>query len=155
VTRFQFVADHRHAFEVKRLCSTVEVSRSSFYAWEGGAQARAARAEIDEHNIHSARSNRRGSFRVVCKVSFGHPIDISGVVNGASHNNKLADMRRKITIAQDRERDVCKRRNGNHCNLARLLPHAPAECTSNYHMFYVLLPDRAARDGLIALGRLP
>ena len=33
MTRFQFVADHRHAFEVKRLCQTVEVFRSSFYAW--------------------------------------------------------------------------------------------------------------------------
>ena len=41
MTRFHFVADHSHAFDVKRLCSTVEVSRSSFYAWQGGAPARA------------------------------------------------------------------------------------------------------------------
>ena len=33
MNRFQFVADHQHAFEVKRLCQAVEVSRSSFYAW--------------------------------------------------------------------------------------------------------------------------
>ena len=36
VNRFQFVADHRHAFEVKRLCEIVEVARSSFYAWLDG-----------------------------------------------------------------------------------------------------------------------
>src|SRR3954463_7877733 len=30
VSRFQFVADHRHAFEVKRLCEIVQIARSSF-----------------------------------------------------------------------------------------------------------------------------
>ena len=30
------------------------------------------------------------------------------------------------------------------------LPHIPEECESNYHMFYILLPDRATRDGLMA-----
>jgi len=47
VSRFQFVADHRHAFEVKRLCQSVEVSRSSFYAWETAAPGRAERAAAD------------------------------------------------------------------------------------------------------------
>jgi transposase InsO family protein len=47
VSRFQFVADHRRAFEVKRLCELVEVTRSSFYAWLAGAPARAARAAAD------------------------------------------------------------------------------------------------------------
>ena len=28
------------------------------------------------------------------------------------------------------------------------LPHIPEDCTSNYHLFYILLPDRATRDGL-------
>ncbi|GAC1344578.1 MAG: dTDP-4-amino-4,6-dideoxygalactose transaminase [Isosphaeraceae bacterium] len=31
-----------------------------------------------------------------------------------------------------------------------LLPHIPEECESNYHMFYILLADRATRDGLMA-----
>jgi hypothetical protein len=30
VNRFQFVADHRHAFEVKRLCELVGIERSSY-----------------------------------------------------------------------------------------------------------------------------
>ncbi len=47
MTRFEFVADHLDAFEVKRPCQTVEVSRSSFYAWEAAAGARAARAAAD------------------------------------------------------------------------------------------------------------
>lgn len=48
MSRFQFVADHRDAFEVKRLCEVVEVNRSSFYAWEAAAPARAERSGADE-----------------------------------------------------------------------------------------------------------
>jgi transposase InsO family protein len=47
VNRFQFVADHRDAFEVKRLCEIVQVARSSFYAWLAAAPARAVRASAD------------------------------------------------------------------------------------------------------------
>jgi transposase InsO family protein len=48
VSRFQFVADHRDTFEVKRLCEIVEVNRSSFYAWDAAAPGRAERAAADE-----------------------------------------------------------------------------------------------------------
>ena len=48
MSRFQFVADYRDAFEVKWLCEIVEVSRSSFYAWLDAAPARAERAAADE-----------------------------------------------------------------------------------------------------------
>jgi transposase InsO family protein len=48
VTRFQFVADHRDAFEVKRMCEVIEVNRSSFYAWAAAAGARAQRSATDE-----------------------------------------------------------------------------------------------------------
>ncbi len=47
MSRFQFVADHRHAFEGKRLCEIVQVARSSFYAWQHAAPTRAARAAAD------------------------------------------------------------------------------------------------------------
>ena len=47
VNRFQFVADHQHAFEVKRLCEVIEIPRSSFYAWQEAAPTRAERAAQD------------------------------------------------------------------------------------------------------------
>lgn len=47
MTRFQFVADHQDAFEVKRMCELVEVERSSFYAWKDATPAREARAAAD------------------------------------------------------------------------------------------------------------
>ena len=48
MSRFQFVADHHDTFEVKRLCKSVEVGRSSFYAWFAGAEARAQRRADDD-----------------------------------------------------------------------------------------------------------
>ncbi len=47
MNRFQFVADHQDAFEVKRLCEVVEVSRSSYYAWLAAADTRAVKAAED------------------------------------------------------------------------------------------------------------
>ena len=48
MSRFQFVADHLHTFEVKWLCKVVEIARSSFYAWVDAADTRAARQAADE-----------------------------------------------------------------------------------------------------------
>jgi transposase len=48
VSRFQFVEDHRDAYEVKRLCELVEVERSSYYAWRDAAPTRAARVASDQ-----------------------------------------------------------------------------------------------------------
>ena len=47
MSRFQFVADHRRAVEVTRLCEIVQIARSSFYAWQHAAPTRAARAAAD------------------------------------------------------------------------------------------------------------
>ena len=47
MNRFQFVADHSEAFEVKRLCQVVGVARSSYYDWLAAAPRRAVRAAQD------------------------------------------------------------------------------------------------------------
>lgn len=56
MNRFQFVADHSDAFEVKRLCALVEIERSSFYAWKAAAPARAARAAADAELVRRIRA---------------------------------------------------------------------------------------------------
>ena len=48
MSRFQFVADHLDAYPVKWLCDVVDVARSSFYAWQGAADKRAARTQADD-----------------------------------------------------------------------------------------------------------
>jgi transposase InsO family protein len=60
VSRFQFVADHRHAFEVKRLCEIVQVARSSFYAWQDAAPRCAARAAADAQPAERIRQVHEG-----------------------------------------------------------------------------------------------
>ena len=78
MSRFQFVADHRATFEVKRLCEIVEVNRSSFYAWDSAAPARAERAAADEQLaerirvVHEA-DRAYGAPRVTAELNHGAP----------------------------------------------------------------------------------
>jgi transposase InsO family protein len=76
VSRFRFVADHRDTFEVKRLCEVIEVHRSSFYAWEAAAEARAERAAADEQlatRIRAVQAEDRayGAPRVTAELNDG------------------------------------------------------------------------------------
>ncbi len=81
MTRFQFVADHRNAFEVKRLCKTVGISRSSFYAWADATEGRATRTAADQElagrirAVHADhRANRAyGAPRITAELNDGVP----------------------------------------------------------------------------------
>ena len=76
MSRFQFVADHLHTFEVKWLCAVVEVARSSFYAWLAGADGRAAREAADEALAARIRAvhdedNTYGAQRITAELNDG------------------------------------------------------------------------------------
>lgn len=78
MSRFQFVADHRDTFEVKRLCEVIEVNRSSFYAWDAAAPTRAARAAADEEladrvRAVQAQDKAYGAPRVTAELNDGAP----------------------------------------------------------------------------------
>jgi transposase InsO family protein len=68
VSRFRFVADHAQTYPVKRLCATVGVSRSGFYAWR--RRPPSARAGSDAEllvairRIHKASRRTYGAPRV-------------------------------------------------------------------------------------------
>jgi transposase InsO family protein len=76
VSRFQFVADHRNAYGVKRLCQVVEVNRASFYAWLAAAPTRAQRAAADQelaariHRVHEA-DRAYGAPRITAELNDG------------------------------------------------------------------------------------
>jgi transposase InsO family protein len=76
VSRFQFVADHCDAFEVKWLCAVVEIARSSFYAWRAAADSRAARTVADEdleariRAVHT-EDNTYGAPRITAELNDG------------------------------------------------------------------------------------
>ena len=98
MNRFQFVADHRHAYEVKRLCEIVQVARSSFYAWLAAAPVRIARADADAalaeriRAIHAA-DTAQGVPRITAELN-------EGVPPGARVNHKrVARVMRQEQIA--------------------------------------------------------
>ncbi|GFG54734.1 hypothetical protein MAGR_61750 [Mycolicibacterium agri] len=78
MSRFQFVADHRHAFEVKWLCAVMSIARSSFYAWLAGAAGRAARQAADQvlaeriSGVHD-EDNTYGAPRITAELNDGVP----------------------------------------------------------------------------------
>jgi hypothetical protein len=81
VSRFQFVADHRDAFEVKWLCAVMQIARSSFYAWLAGAHGRAARQSADEALVANVsawcmtRTTPTGPPRITAELNDGVPED--------------------------------------------------------------------------------
>ena len=78
MSRFQFVADHRDTFEVKRLCEVIEVNRSSFYAWDDAAPARAERQAADTQLAERIRrvhedDKAYGAPRITAELNDGAP----------------------------------------------------------------------------------
>ncbi|GAA2467237.1 IS3 family transposase [Streptomyces mauvecolor] len=76
-SRFQFVADNRDAFGVKRLCRMLQVSRSGFYRHLAGEDARAGRARADAElagritEIHQESDGTYGAPRVTAELRDG------------------------------------------------------------------------------------
>ena len=57
MSRFQFVDEYRHVWNVKRLCQTLGVSRQGYYQWKDRAPARAARQAADRADTARAGSS--------------------------------------------------------------------------------------------------
>nr|WP_261991872.1 IS3 family transposase [Streptomyces sp. or43] len=74
MSRFQFVDDHRDAFEVKRLCEVLGLNRSSYYKWRAGREARDARQRADKRLaarirvVHAESGGAYGSPRVTAEL---------------------------------------------------------------------------------------
>ena len=74
MNRFHFVSDHSDTCPVKRLCQVIDIARSSYYAWIGTADTRAARAAADVelaekiravHTVNSLLTATNGNRRFV------------------------------------------------------------------------------------------
>lgn len=79
---WDFISAHAETFGVKRICRVLEVSRSGYYRWIAGAEARAARqaeedALVDEiREIHAEHRGNYGALRVHAELrGFGHTVN--------------------------------------------------------------------------------
>ncbi len=74
MSRFQFVEDHREAFEVKRLCQVLGIQRSSYYKWRSTAATRAQRQEADAalaariQRVHADSDGAYGAPRITAEL---------------------------------------------------------------------------------------
>ena len=98
MSRFQFVADHRDAFEVKQLCQAVQINRSSYYAWEAAADGRAERDAADAtlaariRAVHDA-DKTYGAPRVTADLNDAKPVE------DRVNHKRVARVMRKHKIA--------------------------------------------------------
>ncbi|MFJ8113094.1 IS3 family transposase [Streptomyces sp. NPDC096132] len=74
VSRIQFIADHRDAYGVKRLCEVLGLNRSSYYKWLSGRETRASRQSEDRflaeriRDVHGESGGAYGSPRVTAEL---------------------------------------------------------------------------------------
>ncbi|MFD8749186.1 IS3 family transposase, partial [Streptomyces sp. NPDC059616] len=92
---WDFVSTHAEMFGIKRICRVLEVSRSGYYRWITGAEARAGRqfeedAPVKEiREIHAEHRGNHGALRVHAELrGFGHTVN----------HNRVARLMRKHGI---------------------------------------------------------
>jgi transposase InsO family protein len=80
--RWDFVSANADDFGVQRLCRVLQVSRSGYYRWIAGAEARAARqaeedALVEEiREIHTEHNETYGALRIHAELrGFGHTVN--------------------------------------------------------------------------------
>ena len=109
--RWDFISVQRADFGVQRICRVLEVSRSGYYRWLAGAEAREARRAADDalveeiREIHADHKGTYGVRRIHAELrGFGHTVNRKRVerlmrVNGFEGRHLR---RRKRTTAPDR-----------------------------------------------------
>lgn len=109
--RWDFISAHRADFGVQRICRVLEVSRSGYYRWLAGAEARQTRRAADDalveeiREIHADHKGTYGVRRIHAELrGFGHTVNRKRVerlmrVNGVEGRHLR---RRKRTTVPDR-----------------------------------------------------
>lgn len=109
MNRFQFVADHHRRYGVKRLCTILGITRSSFYYWRRTAADRAALQAADARLVARIRAVHResngtyGVPRITAELrEAGERVNhkrIARVMRGASLAGVRLHRRHRTTVA--------------------------------------------------------
>ncbi|MEU3207359.1 IS3 family transposase [Streptomyces cyaneofuscatus] len=100
MSRFEFVADPRDAFGVKR-CTVLNLSRSGFYRWLQTAPARAVKKTADAtltrriHTIHTESGNTYGAKRDTVELREGGVMVNRKCVEGLMRHHGIQEERLK------------------------------------------------------------
>ena len=113
VNRFQFVADHRRTFGVKRLCSSSRSTRSSFYSWlrpprPPGPQRAAADAALAARiRVVHDDDGTYGAPRITAELNDGADAGarvnhkrVARVMRAARHRRATARRRVRTTVPE-------------------------------------------------------
>ncbi len=109
------------------------VDRAEIIRDKGTDRQRFARGEVDKYTWVDI-----GSSYVPSEIVSAFLYAQLELLDPIAERRRLIYSRYAEWLAPLEEKGLCR------------LPGIPEECESNFHMFYVLLPDQAARDGLIA-----
>ncbi|MDJ0345372.1 IS3 family transposase [Streptomyces sp. H10-C2] len=108
---WDFVSAHAGVFGVQRLCRVLQVSRSGYYRWLAGIEARDARRAEDQapvaeiREIHTEHRENYGALRVHAELrGFGHTVNRKRVARLMRENGIVGRHlhRKKRTTVPDR-----------------------------------------------------
>jgi putative transposase len=115
--KYQFVADHSHAFPVTRMCRVLTVSTSGYYAWRERPQSQRAQDNLELvdriKEVHAASRETYGSPRVHAELVQGQ---------GIHCNKKRVERLMRIHDIRGRQR---RRRRVKTTDSNHSLPVAP------------------------------
>ena len=116
MNRFQCVADHQCRYGVKRLCSILGVSRSSFYYWRRTAADRAARIRA----VHQESDGTYGAPRITAELreTNGEAVNhkrVARIMRESGIEGVRLRRRHRTTTACPATRRRCARRPSESC----------------------------------------
>jgi dTDP-4-amino-4,6-dideoxygalactose transaminase len=126
----------------------------NFHCGEGGALVVNRSSDVDRAHVLFDKGTNRRAFMMgeVDKYSWKDTGSSFGMsdLQGAFLFGQL-ERSEHVLAERGRADRVYRELLAPHAErLGLALPHVPAECTSAYHMFYVMAPSRSVRDALLA-----
>jgi transposase InsO family protein/transposase-like protein len=108
VAKYEFVADHRASYSLKRLCGVLNVSRGGFYTWQercaSGRTREAVQAVLDELVLDAfhARKGRSGSPGLTLDLAdAGHVYDRKTIAKSLQRLGLRAKAAKKFKVTTD------------------------------------------------------